>query len=124
MIWATILLGMVTYLVDGDTLDIVDKYGNKERIRIHGVDAPEMNTQAGKEAKDFMRRWLLGKQLTCSQKKGISYGRIVRMCCHGDIDVAAVLTNLGHAVSVPKYDKAGRYARPNGEHASSHCEVR
>lgn len=123
MIWAAIILTVV-YLVDGDTLDAVDPYGNKERIRIHGIDSPERHTQAGKQAKAFMQRWLLGKQLACSQPKGYSFNRVVRMCCHGGVDVAAVLVNLDHAVSVSRYDKTGEYSRPGGEHASSHCRVR
>jgi micrococcal nuclease len=44
-------------VVDGDTVDIVIDLGfstfRKERIRLYGVDAPEINTEAGKLAKGF-----------------------------------------------------------------------
>jgi micrococcal nuclease len=48
-------------VVDGDTVDIVIDLGfstfRKERIRLYGVDAPEINTEAGKLAKGFVEEW-------------------------------------------------------------------
>ena len=48
-------------VVDGDTVDIVIDLGfstfRKERIRLYGVDAPEINTEAGKLAKGFVEGW-------------------------------------------------------------------
>ncbi|MHA1730856.1 MAG: tetratricopeptide repeat protein [Promethearchaeota archaeon] len=42
--------GTVTYVVDGDTFD-VDSVG---RVRLADVDCPEMDTQAGRDAKDYV----------------------------------------------------------------------
>jgi endonuclease YncB( thermonuclease family) len=48
-------------VVDGDTVDVVIDLGfstfRKERIRLYGVDAPEINTEAGKLAKGFVEGW-------------------------------------------------------------------
>ena len=45
-------------VVDGDTVDLVIDLGfdtsRKERFRLYGIDAPEMNTAAGKEAKKWL----------------------------------------------------------------------
>ena len=45
-------------VVDGDTVDLVIDLGfdtsRKERFRLYGIDAPEMNTPAGKEAKAWL----------------------------------------------------------------------
>jgi micrococcal nuclease len=45
-------------VVDGDTVDLVIDLGfdtsRKERFRLYGVDAPEMNTPEGKEAKAWL----------------------------------------------------------------------
>lgn len=47
-------------VVDGDTVDLIIDLGfdtfRRERFRLYGVDAPEINTAAGKEAK----AWLIG----------------------------------------------------------------
>jgi len=47
-------------VVDGDTVDLIIDLGfdtlRKERFRLYGIDAPEMNTAEGKDAK----AWLIG----------------------------------------------------------------
>ena len=45
-------------VVDGDTVDLAIDLGfdtsRKERFRLYGVDAPEMNTPEGKDAKQWL----------------------------------------------------------------------
>jgi micrococcal nuclease len=45
-------------VVDGDTVDLIIDLGfdtsRKERFRLYGIDAPEMNTQAGKDSKKWL----------------------------------------------------------------------
>jgi micrococcal nuclease len=45
-------------VVDGDTVDLIVDLGfdtsRKERFRLYGIDAPEMRTEAGKEAKAWL----------------------------------------------------------------------
>jgi len=52
-------------VVDGDTVDIVIDLGfstfRRERIRLYGVDAPEINTEAGKIAKGAVEKWFWDK---------------------------------------------------------------
>jgi micrococcal nuclease len=47
-------------VVDGDTVELMIDQGfsnfTKQTMRLYGIDAPEMNTAAGKEAK----AWLIG----------------------------------------------------------------
>jgi micrococcal nuclease len=49
-------------VVDGDTVDLIIDLGfdtsRKERFRLYGIDAPEMNTAEGKEAKAWLREVL------------------------------------------------------------------
>ena len=49
-------------VVDGDTVDLIIDLGfdtsRKERFRLYGIDAPEMNTLAGKAAKTWLREAL------------------------------------------------------------------
>ena len=45
-------------VVDGDTVDLIIDLGfdtaRKERFRLYGIDAPEMDTAKGKEAKKWL----------------------------------------------------------------------
>ncbi|HUU00431.1 MAG TPA: DUF1016 N-terminal domain-containing protein [Myxococcota bacterium] len=55
-------LGVVERVVDGDTLDVRIDLGfmvwKSERLRLRGIDAPELNTPAGKKARSFVEREL------------------------------------------------------------------
>ena len=86
-------------VVDGDTVDLIIDLGfdtsRRERFRLYGIDAPEMNTEAGKEAK----AWLIGVlgpygaiyvqtiQLSTKAKRD-KYGRFLAVLYDdlGDID--------------------------------------
>lgn len=52
-------------VVDGDTIIVYDKDGNKLRVRLTGINAPEsvhpdeeMNTEEGKQASEFLKELL------------------------------------------------------------------
>lgn len=49
----------VTSVIDGDTFTI----GNKQTIRLYGVDAPEISYCFGKEAKTALEKKILGKKV-------------------------------------------------------------
>ncbi len=57
-------VGVVEKIVDGDTLDVRIDLGfdvwRVERIRLRGIDAPEMDTAEGKAAREFVMRALSG----------------------------------------------------------------
>jgi micrococcal nuclease len=50
-------------VVDGDTVDLIIDLGfdtlRKERFRLYGIDAPEMNTAEGKDAKAWLEDALM-----------------------------------------------------------------
>ena len=51
--------GLVTNVVDGDTLDVLDI----GRVRLADIDCPEMGTTGGAQAKDYTTQWLQDKQV-------------------------------------------------------------
>jgi len=78
--------GPVTAVNDGDTFDMNvtyvgkengNKYGDQERIRIASIDAPELNTMAGKRSKEALERRLSGKEVRCLVKARDTYHRVV-----------------------------------------------
>ena len=75
-------------IVDGDTIHI-----GKTKIRLHGIDAPEMKqtcrTSKGKEqmcgqlAKQALERLVKGQDVTCKGDKRDRYKRLLAVCYVG-----------------------------------------
>lgn len=95
--------GVVTNVVDGDTLD-VEGFG---RVRLADVDAPEMDTPGGRAAKFFAETWLLDETvyLDVDDLGGKDkYGRWVCIAYIEDpetgtpINFNSMLVTSGHAV--------------------------
>ena len=83
---ADTIRGPVTNVIDGDTFDMnvthlgkknTIKYNDDERIRIAGIDAPEINTEEGKKAKKKLEKKISGKEVRCTVQARDTYGRIV-----------------------------------------------
>lgn len=83
---ADVLWGTVTNIVDGDTFDLHVthcgqmkklQYGNQERIRIAGTDAPELGSRSGLNAKLHLERVLKGRRVRCDIQARDKYGRLV-----------------------------------------------
>ena len=81
-----VIQGPVIDVIDGDTFEIevakVGKdneyeYNEVERIRIADIDAPELNTGAGKRSKAALQRKLKGKEVRCDVQARDKYGRII-----------------------------------------------
>ena len=78
--------GPVTDVVDGDTFDMdvtyrgeknTEKYNDKERVRIAGINAPEIGTEGGKKAKKELEKKISDKEVRCTVRARDTYGRIV-----------------------------------------------
>lgn len=56
--------GEVKSVIDADTIDVLIDLGfgvhTMQRLRLYGIDAPEMKTEAGKIAKEYVKSVLLG----------------------------------------------------------------
>jgi micrococcal nuclease len=94
---------------DGDTF----KLCNGQSIRVWGIDAPELKQPVGRDARDYMRRLVIGREvdLDCVGK---SYKR--RVCrvsvwvgSNAPISVQNEMVGHGLAYDSPKYSK-GAYA--------------
>lgn len=95
-------------VIDGDTLDI-----HGQRIRLHGIDAPESGQlctdAAGKSYRCGQKAalWLsdlIGRQtVTCQQRDKDRYGRIVAACSISIGDIGSLMVKAGHALAYTKY---------------------
>jgi endonuclease YncB( thermonuclease family) len=76
-VWAATLLGHVIKVADGDTITIVDDLGEKHRIRLAGIDAPEKDQPYGDISTQGLVELVSGKTVTIKFEKRDRYKRIV-----------------------------------------------
>ncbi|HLD24308.1 MAG TPA: thermonuclease family protein [Patescibacteria group bacterium] len=62
---------LVVSVHDGDTFTLA----NGDRIKLIGVDAPELDNCMGKEAQEYLRSMVLHKRIFISEDKCDTYGR-------------------------------------------------
>lgn len=71
------LIGRVVGVHDGDTVTILDSGNTQYKIRLAGIDSPELKQQFGAKAKESLSSFLYAKKVTVEWKKRDRYGRIV-----------------------------------------------
>lgn len=91
--------GIVTRIVDGDTLDIRTNDGNSITIRLVLVDAPERNELGYDEAKDFVSQNCLDKPaiIDPDNNQDLSYGRLVALVYCDGININEAIIAAGFA---------------------------
>jgi micrococcal nuclease len=103
--------GVVTYVVDGDTVHVLPPGGGKPvSIRIDGIDAPEICQPGGTEARDALERHVLGKRVVIQSKVRDGYGRLVAHLVMNKQDQGKWLVAQGLAWSYRYRGSAGPYA--------------
>jgi endonuclease YncB( thermonuclease family) len=71
-----LLLGLCTQVNDGDTITV--KMGSKyRRIRLAGIDAPELGQKYGPQARAFLNQLCYRRQVTLLPLATDAYGRMV-----------------------------------------------
>lgn len=72
-----ILQGTVVRVSDGDTMDVRIGDGSLVRVRLYGVDAPELSQTFGGEARRYAAATVLKRNVQVHQKDIDKYGRLV-----------------------------------------------
>lgn len=97
-------------VIDGDTLEI-----QGQRIRLHGVDAPESaqtclhgvrEWRCGQQAALELSNWIGAATVTCSRVATDRYKRMVARCQARGQDVGAWLVGNGWALDWPQYSRS------------------
>lgn len=92
------------YVIDGDTIVI-----RNVRIRLWGIDAPELDHPYGRNAKWALVRLTRGSHVTAVFKDDVSYDRIVAQCFLPDgTDISEHLVRQGLALDWYKFS-GGHY---------------
>lgn len=102
-------------VIDGDTIEI-----QGQRIRLHGIDAPESRQsckdasgdsyRCGKRAAFFLDDLLKGRTTSCDKRAVDRYRRIIGACTVIDVDgevfdVNGTMVRAGHALAYRRYSK-------------------
>ena len=85
----------VTKVIDGDTIEIE----TGERVRLLGIDTPELNARWGGEARKQTYQLVYGKEirLELDREKRDKYGRVLAYVWLGDLLVNEKLVKDGYA---------------------------
>lgn len=97
-------------VVDGDTLEI-----RGEKIRLHGIDAPESSQRCtrpngkewrcGQKSANALSDKIGQRNVRCEGDKRDRWGRLIAVCFSGTQDLNAWLVRRGWAVAYRKYSK-------------------
>jgi endonuclease YncB( thermonuclease family) len=95
-------------VVDGDTIDI-----NGQRIRLEGIDAPEMaqtcgtkdggTWACGRAATKELQALVVNADVACDSRGHDKYGRLLAVCFVNGNDINSTLVKLGYAWAFVKY---------------------
>jgi hypothetical protein len=106
-------------VIDGDTIEV-----SGERIRLHGIDAPEMaqlcewpgkTIECGVIAKTVLMELVAGGEIRCEELDRDRYGRIVAVCYAGGHDMSRNMVYAGWAIA---------YRRFSSEYVGAEAEAR
>ena len=104
-------IGTVTHVTDGDSLWVrPDVGGAPRKLRIDGIDAPEICQSGGVAARAVLSQYALRQRVQVTVRRFDDYGRgLARIECSGD-DLGAQMVRAGYAWSYRWRRDAGPYA--------------
>jgi endonuclease YncB( thermonuclease family) len=115
------LEGSIVHVTDGDTATLLDGQNVRYKLRLAGIDAPEMHMPSGQQAKQYLARLVLGKEVVVLVTKQDKYGRYIATVFLGVSDVNLQMLQAGLAWHYTKYareqteDDAARYLKAEKE---------
>ena len=114
---AQVLEGRIRFVIDGDTVVFqTDAPGDAEiRLRLLGIDAPEICQAGGVEAREALVQLTTGRRaMALGAVRDGYHRRLVTLLVEGE-DVGKRMVRDGHAWSPSYRGRPGRYAAQEGE---------
>ena len=101
-------LAQVTRVADGDTITVRNQDGATHKIRMHAIDAPELNQAGGEQSKRWLSDRLMNKTVKIVVNNTDRYKRQVakvvlpvegcsQRLCAGETDINLKAIEAGHA---------------------------
>lgn len=102
--WAQ-LLGKVVAISDGDTLTVLDDAKVQHKIRLSGIDAPELARPFGQRSKEHLSALVFGKSIEVETGKQDRYKRTLGKIVLDGRDVNLAMVVAGLAWHYKKYER-------------------
>ncbi|EAK1467871.1 thermonuclease [Campylobacter upsaliensis] len=107
------LTGKVSKVIDGDTIELLAKTSKenpynhiiKLKIRLYGIDAPELKQAYGKEAKEFLSALVLKQEVSLIIENKDKYERIVGTIFLKGKDINKEMVKNGYAHAYESFSK-------------------
>ena len=96
-------------IIDGDTIHI-----NNDKIRLHGIDAPEINQtciynqkewDCGKKSYEFLKNLTFKKTVSCNIMNKDKYKRYIGICYVNKKNINSYIVEKGWAIAYRYYSK-------------------
>jgi micrococcal nuclease len=97
--------GVIINVVDGDTVHLLNNNQEKLKVRLHHIDAPELDQSYGKESKFVLEQLILDKKVTIISDKTDKYKRLLGVISLDEVDVNLEMIKAGAAWHFKKYAK-------------------
>ena len=92
-------------IYDGDTITALTSQKEKIKIRLYGIDAPELKQPFGKASKRHLIDLISNKSLNINEKGKDKYGRTLAVLYNGDQNINAQMVIDGYAWAYDKFSK-------------------
>ncbi|EDC3761224.1 thermonuclease family protein [Campylobacter upsaliensis] len=107
------LTGKVSKVIDGDTIELLAKTSKenpynhiiKLKIRLYGIDAPELKQAYGKEAKEYLSALILKQEVSLIIENKDKYERIVGTIFLKGKDINKEMVKNGYAHAYESFSK-------------------
>lgn len=107
------LTGKVSRVIDGDTIELLAKTSKtnpynhiaKLKIRLYGIDAPELKQAYGKEAKEFLSALVLKQEVNLIIENKDKYDRFVGTLFLKGQDINKEMVKNGYAHAYESFSK-------------------
>lgn len=113
---ALVLHGVVTHVVDGDSIRVRPASGAAPlEIRLQGIDAPELCQPLGMQARDALAGLVLHRPVVVTTRARDRYERTVARVRVGSQDLGSWMVARGYAWSNGWRGSGGPYARQQAQ---------